>query len=148
MRQLIAPMPTEAEAAFVKEMRIFVAQGVDFTKVAKDALLMSLGESPSETMASMIGSSGMGNPGIFAAELQRLFGKGAEALFESVRKCAAECLATQASTTTLLTFNQLVQDIKERDDQDVTAPVGTVFMRLLHDFRNEDGGADDNEDFR
>jgi len=146
MARLILPRTTESEISFIGGMRVLVAQGVDFRSVVVDGLRSSMGESPAEILLNMMGSNVLGNPAIFAAEVQKLFGKGADSIYESIQKYAAESL-TQTEPGQPL-YSQLVEEIHQEEVLEPTPPKRGLFKRLLHDYRNEDGGADDNEDAR
>jgi len=146
MPQLVMARTTEAEISFIGGMRVLVAQGVDFRSVVVDGLCSSMGESPAEILLNMMGSNALGNPAIFAAEVHKLFGKGADSIFESIQKYAAESLMQPDAAQPV--YNELVEEIQQKESIEPVAPKRGLFKRLLHDYRNEDGGADDNEDAR
>jgi hypothetical protein len=73
-------------------MRVLIAQGADFRNVVTEGLRSTMGESPAEILLNMVGTSAFVNPAIFAAEVHKLFGKGADSIYESVQKYAAESL--------------------------------------------------------
>jgi len=147
MPQLILARATEAEISFIGGMRVLIAQGLDFRTAVKEGLSSTMGDSPAEILLNMMGSAAFANPAIFAAQVQKLFGKGSEAIYESVRSYAAESLATPVAMNVPV-YNQLVDEIKEKEGPELPVPKRGLFRRLLHDYRNEDGGADDSEDLR
>jgi hypothetical protein len=128
-------------------MRVLIAQGADFRNVVTEGLRSTMGESPAEILLNMVGTSAFVNPAIFAAEVHKLFGKGADSIYESVQKYAAESLEHPDATNQPV-YDQLVEEIQQKEGPASAAPRRSRFKRFLHDFRNEDGGADDGEDTR